>query len=364
MGLRYWTSAFVVCAASLSMCVACNKEDPNAANKGNEPPRQPEKIPDDFVVNDSFKEGKAFRPMAMDGGVDSGFLSGVGGGADPSAALVEAPVNERRMKVTNPGADPKVARRYTLKAASEDRRMVVNASISQEADGQRQGGDQPPITALLTFTGKTDHGDQKLEVVLKKIALAAPPSADKRIAAQQEASLKELAGLTIAMRLSARGSLGDPEMAQEKMPRAAQEILPILAQAFELVTVPFPEEPIGIGAMWEEDQVQKEQGGLEVATHTTYTLKDVKDGTLKVDVAIKRESKKVEVRAKQVPPGTTMQVTGEGKYSFETKLTTVASKVDGELVTIRSIEIPQGPKKIKQTEKATVKHALDTGKVP
>ena len=348
------------------LALGCQKDDAKAAQaeKGKEPPKSAEKIPEDFVMNDFFKEGKTFKPIASDAGLDAGFLTGPAAGASAAGALVDAPLNERRVKLTNPGAEPKAARRYVLKAATEDRRLVISTSVLQEAQGQRQGGDQPPVTVALAFTGKPG-AEQRLDVVLKKLTLQMPPNVDKRVALAQEKQLKEIAGLSLGMRLSSRGSLGEPEFEAEKMPPGAQEIVPILAQAFEIVTIPFPEEPVGVGATWEETQMQKDQSGIEVETQTSYVLKDAsKDGVLKVDVEMKRRSKKVEVRAKGAPPGTTMEMKGSGKYSYELKLSGVAIKVDGELVTQRIIEVPQGPQKVTQTETSKVKHALDTSKVP
>jgi hypothetical protein len=353
---------FVLAAAIVTTGVGCKgdakKEEANNA------PKPAEKIPEDFVMNEFFKEGKKFKPILSDAGLDASFLTGPSGeGGAPAGMVEDTAIAERGVRVTNPGEAPKVARRYNIKGGPEERRLSINAQISTEMDGQRQGADQPPITAQLVFTGKPDKGEDRLEVVLKKLSVNTPPNADKRQQAAQDAALKELSGLTVGMRITPRGSLGEPEFKEEKMPRAAQQIIPILAQAFEIVTVPFPEEPIGVGAVWEETQKQKEQGALEVVTHMTFTLREVKGDVLKVEAEIKRESKKVEVRAQGAPPGTTLQITGTGKYVYETKLTGVATKVDGELTTIRAVEIPAQGKKMKQVETAKVKHAIDTQKL-
>jgi hypothetical protein len=139
----------------------------------------------------------------------------------------------------------------------------------------------------------------------------------------------------------------------------AEELLPVLVPAFETVAVPFPDEPIGVGAVWENESVQREQG-MEIRTTATYTLREVKGDLLKVDAQIKRASKKSEIKDKRVPPGTTMEVSGEGKFAYELKVTGVASKVDGEMSSVRTIELSQNGKKMQQLESSKAKYVLES----
>jgi hypothetical protein len=340
----------------LALC-CCDKDKP----KPEETKKEATPVPSNLVFNDFLPTtGPATGLGVRDAGVD-GALAAVGGGepGEPGAAPPEGAGG--RLKVVEPGSEPRAVRKYTFVAnRTEKRILTVTQSVVQTVGGQSSPGQEVTLKLFLDLTAKqVKPAGATIEAKVTKVELpGAPPQA-----AQMLASMTGLSGTFDVTPHGEAGEVSFAGTAQMKN-QLAETIVQSLSQATQLLLAPFPEAPIGAGARWEMGAAAGpgEQGTKKFA------LKEVsgEGGVVEADIEIK-----VPRRATQAPRGGGMmfvEVDGKGKYGYQVRFNGMSTKVDGELSLNEKIEVPGDPRQgggggkqtIVQSQKA--KHLLETAK--
>jgi hypothetical protein len=347
---------FAVLAASVA---GCGKDPPK---KPVDEPKKATPVPSDMVFNEFVPTtggGSGVTGVKHDGGIPEGGMAaaenpagtGGAGSADPAAAAPGPGDEASKLKVTEPGAEPRAARRYAFVANRVDKRVLT---IRQSA-GREGGGPAQEASFALTadFTPKlVKPAATKFEMKVIKIDLPDAPPAQK---AQATAQLAAFNGMTGGFDISHRGEMGEIDFkADEKMAGpGADVILQSLQQALELLVPPFPDAPIGTGAKWER-KVERKERGMENTSKHAFTLKELTaDGgivTAEVEVSIPKHP----LQGRGIPPGAMEEVKGKGSYTYSFKLDHLATKVDGEMTITRRIEVAD-PKGGKQTVAEIIK---------
>lgn len=345
------------------LATAACKDDPPPAPPKTEA-KKPTPVPSDFVVNDFFTDDTKVKGVAGDGGVAMGDLKTDGGSGAPGAS--QAPAGDgRAAKLVDAGQEPKVARRYAFAAGKAESRVgQVRVAMTVEVPGappQQQAQPAVEVTVKLTPKG-LQKGAFPVDVKIDKLGLAEGQGLDAKSAAEAQKQLSPFLGLTAKVDVSARGVVGEMAFSgDEKMQKqGAAEILELLQQTLEFIAVPFPEEPIGVGAKWDVESVSTSQGS-KVTTVTHFLMKEWAGdaGTLTAEVV--RSSPKAPLRDPRMP-GAQLEVNGKGTYTFQVKLDRPTVKVSGESTTLAKIEVPKGekggaPQTIVQTVKT--RHSLE-----
>jgi hypothetical protein len=321
------------------------------------------------TFNDFFPPtgGAAGLAVKLDGGGEGGLPPGVaagagaagaGGGAEPGGGAVP----EEKLKVTEAGADPKAARRYTFAANRVDKRLVTIAQEQQRA-GQRGAG--LTLVMHVDFTPKkVEPKGTQFELKVNKVEV---PQAG--LPPQQQAQLTQalggLHGMTGGFEISPRGEVGEVSMqSDQKMQNPlAEGVVQGISQITELLTPAFPDAPIGVGAKWERQQDVSEAGAKQ-SRKASYVLKEVnaEGGVLDVEVDIKIPKRAVPPQ-RGVPPGTTVSAEGKGKYTYQFRFDRLATKVVGELHIKQHIEaVDENGKKQAIDDVQIAKQTIDTPK--
>jgi hypothetical protein len=351
--------AFVVAAAG-ALSAACGKDPPP---KPVDEPKKATPVPSDMVFND-------FVPASGGGGIvgvktDGGMLEGgmadtpSSAGGDPAAGGAAPGADEAtKLKVTEPGAEPRAIRKYAFVANRSDKRVLtIRQSAGREGGGPAQ---EAAFAVTADFVPKViKPSGTKFEMKVLKVDL---PDVQGAAKAQAAAQLAVFTGLAGSFDVSSRGEVGEIDFkADEKMAGPnAEVILQSLQQALELLVPPFPDAPIGVGAKWERKVERKERGQENNAKHI-FTLTEVSaEGgvvTAEVEVSVPKHA----FQARGVPPGATEEVKGKGAYTYAFKFDHVSTKVNGELTITRKIEVSDG-KGAKQAvaEIIKLKNQLDT----
>jgi hypothetical protein len=340
---------------SAAMLGGCGKEQPK---KPLDEPKKATPVPSDMVFND-------FVPSTGGGGIvgvktDGGMLEGgmasaeqppAGGAADAAEPGAPGGDEAMKLKVTEPGAEPRAPRKYTFVVGRTDKRVLtMRQSAGREGGGPAQEG---AFAVTADFTPKAVKPTAtKFEVKLLKVDLPDAQGAQK---AQAAAQLAAFTGLTGTFDITSRGEIGEVDFkADEKMnAQGAEVILQSLQQALELLVPPFPAEPIGQGAKWERKADRMERGMAASQRHA-FTLKELTaEGgvvTSEVEVAMPRHP----MQGRGVPAGATEEVKGKGTYTYVFRFDHIATKVDGDMTITRRLEIPD-PKGGKQTVAEIIK---------
>jgi hypothetical protein len=334
----------------------CGKDPPK---KPVDEPKKTTPVPSDMVFNDFVPSGGGGGIVGVktDGGLLEGGMAAAeqpadGGGAgagEPGAG--GAPDDAMKLRVTEPGAEPRAPRKYAFVANRGDKRLItVRQSAGREGGGPAQ---EAAFAVTADFTPKRVlPAATKFELKVLNVDLPDVQGAQK---AQAAAQLKAFAGLTGAFDVTSHGEIGEVDFkADERMNGpGADVIIQSLQQALELLVPPFPSEPIGVGAKWERKVERKERGQENAAKHV-FTLKEVtaEGGVVTADVEVSVPKHPFQQRG--VPPGATEEVKGKGSYTYAFKFDHISTKVDGDMTITRKIELVD-PKGTKQSDVTVIK---------
>lgn len=334
--------AFVL---ALGGSTACSKDEPA---KPKTPALAPEPIASDVVYNSFFddKSGKAPPSVVM---VDSG------AGADPGSALVAT----SKAKVLDPGAEPRARLAYNF-AINKPRSVTNTLKLDIVADTEG-GGQQPPMKYSFTATPKTRNAatsSTHFEMKISSLELVIPPGVTPppEITAQKAAMEKAFVGLSATFDANGQGDIEEIKFQDEKAPPQVAQLLELLAAAFDIMLVPLPTDPVGIGARW-QTTLSKPGKGTSTATVTLLSKTDT-GASVKVENTVNAPASPV--ADPQVPPGTTIETKGSGSYTVDLRFDGVSSKAVGSQSVDRIIKVPasaQAP--TGQTQKITVKMEQD-----
>ena len=326
----------------LLSALAC-KDEPAKPRQG---PPPPEPIASDIVYNSAFEDKTAAVGAVVT--PDAGAASGPGLGDAPSKA-----------KVVDPGAEPRAKLSYAF-ALGKPRTVTSTLKISASEDGAPGGGAQPPIKFTFVATPKTRdkvNGMVHFEVKVTAVDVAvgtgagAPPAA----MAQKAEIEKAFVGVEGSFDSSAQGDLDNVKFSDDKVPPQVAEMLELLSAAFEIMVVPLPSDPIGVGAKWTTvSSAGRGSKGTKTVT-MTLTAKTDTGASIKVDSIM--AAPPMAISDPQAPPGTTLEVKGSGGYTIDLRFDGVASKAVGAQNVEQIVKVPGGQS---QKRGAKIEQTLDS----
>lgn len=353
----------VLALAALGTASAgCDKDKPKAEE---DKKVEPTPVPSGLVFNDWVNGETAQRLGVRDSGLEGGLAAVGGGGGEPGEPNGPAgSPGDEKLKVVEPGAEPRASRKYTFVANRTDKRILtITQSVTQSMGGQTAPGQELTLKLFLDLTPKAvKPTGSTIEAKLTKIDLpGAPPQAAGMLASMN--------GLTGTFDVNPRGIAGEVSFTanQQMKNQLAESVVQGLNQAVQLLLAPFPDAPIGVGAKWELGATARpdapEQGTKR------FTLKELtaEGGVIDADIDVK-----VPRRAAQGPRGGTMfvEVDGKGHYTYNFRFDRTATHVEGELTVNEKIEVPEqkggpqggggGKQQMMQTQK--VKQVIDSPK--
>ena len=327
---------------------ACGKDAPK---KPVDEPKKATPVPSDMVFNDFVPAtgGAGIVGVKGDASIPEGGLGPDSPVAEPGAPA--AAEDGAKLKVTEPGAEPRLARKYTFAVGKADKRILtIRQSAGREGGGPAQ---EQAFSVTADFTPKAQKpASTRFEMKVVKIDVPDAQGAAKAQMAQQLAMFNGLIG---GFDVTSRGEVGEVEFkADERMAQGAEVILQAIQTSFELLVPPFPAEPVGVGAKWERN-VERKERGQEISTRHSFTLTEVsaEGGTVTSEVAVAVPKHPFQQRG--VPPGATEEVKGKGAYTYAFKFDHIAMKVNGEMTITRRIELSDGKGGPKQSVAEIIK---------
>jgi len=203
--------------------------------------------------------------------------------ATPDAAAVAH--DDATVKLVLAGAEPRTAMRYAAQTGSE---QVANLAMTTELELGATGQKMPTLlpktrmtigtkVTAVDATGETRFGLTITDADLAEGAAAGGTRAGEKLAEV----IRGMKGLTGDKVASARGvshqfALAAPAGSDGIMATAAlKPVMQGFERAIDQMTVPFPEEAIGVGAKWEVSQKVVE-AGMTLDQTTTFEVTAVK----------------------------------------------------------------------------------------
>lgn len=337
------TAAALLAALAL-VSAGCDKDKPKTDDQKKV---EPTPVPSDLVFNDfiSDKGGPAGLKARGDGGLEGGLadVQGNGGGGDDTADTAPGGgPGEPKLKVTDPGADPKVARHYTFTVGKVEKRVfTITQSMTEAVNGQASQPQEVTLKISIDLTPKAVK-KEGATIELKITKLEIP-----NIPASAASMLSSVNGLTGQFDVSPQGDVGELSVAANQQMQQNQlvgNVLQALSQGAQLLIAPLPDAPIGTGAKWELPA----RAGDQDQGAKRFSASDLSDtgGTIVADIEMR-----VPKHQQRIQQGVTGLVAtdGKGKYTYTVKWNGIAPHVEGDLQIAESVEASAGAGQPKQT---------------
>lgn len=237
----------------------------------------------------------------------------------------DANAEKQPMTVTllEPGAEPREALRFRPEAGTmSTAAMSMRMSVRQQLSGMQMPETKIPSSNIvidLAVTDVEDDGDIHYTMKVTKVDVADEPGVMPQVSAAMRQSLAGLVGLEGSFVMDDRGLVKQADFhAQPGMNAAAQQQLGSIRESIRQMSVPLPEQPIGIGAKWQTETLTN-PSGFDLKQKTTYELvsRDGNAMTLNAEIEQTADPQELESPA----PGVSMRLasfssTGTGQVSM------------------------------------------------
>ena len=250
----------------------------------------------------------------------------------PDAAAPDADRPEQaRTRLLTPGAAPHRALRYTPQAGlTQAADLGMTTELELGATGQKMPTALPKTRMVIDakVTALDANGGVSFQLAIAEADLADGASPGVTRAGEKLAEvirgMKGLAGdkATDARGLSRRFSLAFPEGREGPMTTAAlRPVVQGFERAIDQMTVPFPEEAIGVGGKWEVTQKVVE-AGMALDQTTTFEVTRIEGArvSLAFTVTLAAPPGKLESRFANGLAAEVMRLAGSGEGTIEVDL--------------------------------------------
>jgi len=266
--------------------------------------------------------------------------------ATQTAAGGSPDASKSKVKLLEPGADPKKALRMHPKAGDKQT-VSFGLKISMET---KMGEMAMPAMNLPTMNMTMDttvksvaqNGDITYDLVMSDVSISEEPGLMAQVAEAMKASLGAAKGMTGSGVVTDHGVTKRYEL---KLPANADpQLHQAMDQAKEMfanLILPLPAEPVGTGAKWESTAPIKSQG-MTIQQTTTCELTGAQDDQITAQVTIAQEASNQKI-SNPAMPGMKMDLkkmsgTGKGERTWDlTKIFPSKSNSDGEAETTMAI---------------------------
>ncbi|HEY9175523.1 MAG TPA: DUF6263 family protein [Verrucomicrobiae bacterium] len=240
-------------------------------------------------------------------------------------AKLSATTTPAQVRLIEPGAEPRRTLRLQVKPGDRQTVEMITKTAVDMGGATAQAMKPPTIKMLMDVTvkGVSAEGDVAHEMVIADAGLADEAGDASPMAELMKGVLGGLKGMTstgttshrgLGKTAEVKGSAGDNPLAQQSVEQ--------MKDAMSRLTVPLPEEAIGIGAKWEVKQVVKSQG-MTLNQTTTYEWVSAEGDLLKMKSTHIQQAGPQKIQNPAMP-GATLALTrlaGEGVGELSIDLT-------------------------------------------
>ena len=176
-------------------------------------------------------------------------------GAPPSVTLI------------SPGAEPRLRLRYKPATGyKESMTMSMAMGLSMVMEGMAMPAMDMPIMKLTGDIGVTTvaaNGDVTYDVAFTGMTAEPGPGMDPSVAAMVQGSADSIRALKGSVTMSDRGINKSSTMNVDQISDPmAKQLLSSMSSSLESMSMPMPDEAVGVGAKWEVRQAIKNAGAL------------------------------------------------------------------------------------------------------
>jgi hypothetical protein len=175
-----------------------------------------------------------------------------------------APGSAPTVTLASPGAEPRTRLRYKPAAGQkETMEMAMHIGLSMVMEGMSMPMDMPvmKLTADVGVTGVTPNGDVTYDVAFTGMTAEAQPGANPAMAGMAQGAADGIKALKGSMTMTDRGIYKSSTMNVDQIADPTlKQLLGTMSNTLESMSLPFPEEAVGVGGKWEVRQAIKSAG--------------------------------------------------------------------------------------------------------
>lgn len=298
---------------------------------------------------------------------DRGGPGSVGVAAGDGAGGEEAPLDDvvpdvsavaPRLEVLESGAEPRVLLRYQVRDGREEQMRLQLGLEVEVTNGAEVARMAAPPTTLDLFVGPVQtfpDGRTRYRMRASNVSTTYPEGAPPELVTQIDEQLAPLGGISGQVVIDDRGLTQSTSFAvpDDLAPRQRTMLGNIRAT---LMSIPFPEVPVGVGARWVMKRGLR-VGGFVVQQEATYTLTDFADGRGRVQIT-GRQTAAPQVLG-EVEPGVVATLeayesSGTGSAVFALGRITPHAEYDGTSTLRARVDGPDGSALMQQRMRVVV----------
>ncbi len=216
-----------------------------------------------------------------------------------------------RITLVDPGAEPRTPLRVSP-AADLVQSMQLRILMVSKTSLDGKALPSPALPAMLvtmTFAVKSvsPEGDIAYSLSIPTCDVEEDASAPAEIVDSMRQALAPITKVSGDVVVSSRGINRQVRFDMPgDDPKLAESFAGFRDQVGQL-SVPFPEEAVGIGGRWRIDMIVANQG-MRVNQTVVYTLKEIRDGAAILDTVVEQLAEKQDVAASTLPRGTMLKL--------------------------------------------------------
>ena len=284
----------------------------------------------------------------------------------PSMPGYPAPGGESIVTVLEPGTAPRTPLRYQLRPRQQETMDVtMHMGMTMNIGEMSVPVELPPFTisARAEVTDIASSGDISYAIAFTKLAVGAGGNEAVTAALKQsEASMTSVKGTGVvsnrgvprSMKMDTSG-ITDPTMKQT---------FDQMASSFQNMSMPMPEEAVGVGARWEVRNAM-ESGGISIFQKTEYQVVSIDGPVLTLKAKIEQTAPPQPISLPTMPPGadaTLSKMTGTGSGTVSLRLDAFTPTSSMESATSMSMDVSMNGQTQSVTTEMKLKVAISRAK--
>lgn len=246
----------------------------------------------------------------------------------PKDSCASQAKNIPQVKLLSAGQAPQEPLRLQI-AGSHKEVMVMTMRMAMAME---MGGTQAmpytklPATAMnmgLNIGAIERSGDFRYDFALDSIDVLPDADSPPGMVDAIKAAMGDLKGMSGFSQVTSRGEVCDAGFTlPENVSPQVKQTMDGMQQSMQQIAIPFPVEPVGVGAKWEVTTHLSHSQGIELTQTATYELLERSGTTVKLGTTLRQSAQPQEMKPPGVPSGATvmlesMESSGSGTTVFD-----------------------------------------------
>lgn len=185
------------------------------------------------------------------------------------------------VQLVDPGSEPRAPIGYTFASTT---RMVDATVMRAQSAGEAIPGAGAAFHFIFTATPRPNAaGGTTIDVKVTKLETHVPPGAPAEAKAEMRSLEKSFVGVVAHVDTTPSGTISDPRYELDQK----SEVPDMMSRALEMLVVPLPREPVGVGAKWVVSQGRRDDDGTNLTGSLAMNLlaRDAQTATIQVEAS-------------------------------------------------------------------------------